>query len=154
MKTNMRFAPRGPDRMSEELATVLSENGTWEFKSLFDVVHANLRSKDFARGGEEMMRLRAHEKLQNFLHTGVVTKKGKEYTGVPKGLAQFFKTASDMDARREEIRQSQVALALKDSQTGDAGAANFRKSELRVQKAQERDGNEGQKGKKAAAQGR
>ena len=99
MKLNFSFSRRGPDRVSEELATVLSKKGSWEFKSLFDVVHANLRSKDFARGGEEMLRLRAHEKLQSFLHSGIVTKNGKEYTGVPKALEAFFKTAAECNAR-------------------------------------------------------
>ena len=99
MKANFSFSRRGPDRVSEELATVLSTKGSWEFKSLFDIVHASLRSKDMARGGEEMLRLRAHEKLQAFLKSGIVIKQGKEYTGVPKALEAFFKTAAEFNAR-------------------------------------------------------
>jgi len=110
MKKTLSFSLRGPDRISEELATVLSNKGSWEFKALFDIVHANLRSKDFARGGEELMRLRAHEKLQNFLHTGVVTKTGKEYAGVPKALVNYFKTTAELKARVEVVRQSRAAL--------------------------------------------
>lgn len=99
MKANFSFSRRGPDRVSEELATVLSTKGSWEFKSLFDIVHAGLRSKDMARGGEEMLRLRAHEKLQGFLKSGIVTKTGKEYTGVPKALEAFIKTAAEFNAK-------------------------------------------------------
>ena len=78
---------------------MLSQKGSWEFKSLFDIVHAGLRSKDLARGGEEMLRLRAHEKLQSFLQSGIVTKTGREYTGVPKALEAFFKTAAEFNAK-------------------------------------------------------
>lgn len=109
MKKTLSFSLRGPDRISEELATVLSKKGSWEFKALFDIVHANLRSKDFARGGEELMRLRAHEKLQNFLQTGVVTKTGKEYAGVPKALVNYFKTTAELKARVEVVRQTRAA---------------------------------------------
>jgi hypothetical protein len=99
MKLNFSFSVRGPDRVSEELATVLSKKGAWEFKSLFDMVHANLRSKDLVRGGEEMLRLRTYEKLQNFLQAGIVKKVGKEYAGVPKSLEAFFKTSEEFNAR-------------------------------------------------------
>ena len=99
MKLNFRFSLRGPDRVSDALATVLSSKGAWEFKTLFDLVHANLRAKDFARGGDEMLRLRTHEKLQNFLSAGIVTKNGKEYKGVPKALAAFVKTSAEFNAR-------------------------------------------------------
>lgn len=99
MKLNFRFSLRGPDRVSDALATVLSSKGAWEFKTLFELVHANLRAKDFARGGDEMLRLRAHEKLQNFLSAGIVTKNGKEYKGVPKALAAFVKTSAEFNAR-------------------------------------------------------
>jgi hypothetical protein len=99
MKLNFSFSVRGPDRVAEELATVLSKKGAWEFKSLFDMVHANLRAKDLVRGGEEMLRLRTYEKLQNFLQAGIVKKTGKEYTGVPQSLAAFFKTSAEFNAR-------------------------------------------------------
>ena len=99
MKLNFRFSLRGPDRVSDALAIVLSQKGAWEFKTLFDLVHANLLSKDYARGGDEMLRLRAHEKLQNFLTAGVVTKSGKEYKGVPKALDAWVKTSAEFNAR-------------------------------------------------------
>jgi hypothetical protein len=99
MKLNFSFSLRGPDRVAEELATVLSKAGALEFKSLFDIVHTNLRSRDLARGGEEMLRLRAYEKLQNLVQAGIVKKAGKEYRGVPKALAAFFETAAEFNAR-------------------------------------------------------
>jgi hypothetical protein len=78
---------------------VLSKSRAIEFKSLFDIVHANLRSRDLARGGEEMLRLRAYEKLQNLVQAGIVKKEGKEYVGVRKALTVFFKTAAEFNAR-------------------------------------------------------
>lgn len=99
MKLNFKFSLRSPDRVSDALAAVLSNKGAWEFKALFDLVHANLRSKDYARGGDEMLRLRAHEKLQNFLFSGIVTKVGKEYTGVPEALAAWVETSAEFNSR-------------------------------------------------------
>ena len=112
MSKNLSFSLRGPDRMAEELATVLSTKGSWDFKSLFAILHMNLRSKGFANGGEEMMRLRAHEKLQNFVHTGVATKTGREYTGVPKALVNYFKLTADLRAKVEIAVKNRAALQL------------------------------------------
>jgi hypothetical protein len=110
MNKNLSFSIRGPDRISEELATVLSTKGSWEFKSLFDIVHANLRFKGFANGGEEMLRLRSHEKLQKFLSAGIVTKTGKEYTGVPKALVNYFEMAAELKAKVEAAIRNRAAL--------------------------------------------
>src|SRR5438309_7722541 len=77
------FSRRGPDIVTEELAVVLSGNTSFEFKALFEIVHANLRARNSASGGEEMLRLRAYEKLQSLVSRGMVkktiTKAGKEY---------------------------------------------------------------------------
>jgi hypothetical protein len=81
------------------LAVVLSKKASYEFKALFDVVHANLRARNAASGGEEMLRLRAYEKLQNLVQAGIVKKVGKEYRGVPSGLASFFETAAALNAK-------------------------------------------------------
>lgn len=151
MKLNLSFSLRGPDRMSEELATVLSGKGSWEFRALFDIVHANLRSKDFARGGEELMRLRAHEKLQNFLHSGIVTKTGKEYSGVPKALLNFFKTTAEVKARVDEVRQSRAVLQFKDSALTTTEGGKHAKTKLPIRKAEEGLGKKGQEGRKAPA---
>ena len=81
------FSRRLPDLVTEELASVLSSKTTYEFKELFDVVHENLRNRNAASGGEEMLRLRAYEKLQNLVARGMVKKEGKKYKGIPKQLA-------------------------------------------------------------------
>ena len=99
MKTTYGFSRRGPDRVAEELAAVLSKKAPFEFKSLFDVVHANLRARNAASGGEEMLRLRLYEKLQNFVQAGFAKKTGKEYRGVTKGLETFLSTAAELNAR-------------------------------------------------------
>jgi len=82
MKTAYGFSRRGPDRVTEELTTVLSDKTWFEFKELFLVVHANLRARNAASGGEEMLRLRAYEKLQNLVSRGMVKKSGKKYRGL------------------------------------------------------------------------
>lgn len=66
---------------------MLSSRSTYEFKELFEVVHENLRNRNAASGGEEMLRLRAYEKLQNLVARGMVKKDGKKYKGIPKQLA-------------------------------------------------------------------
>src|ERR1700760_2636593 len=81
------FSRRLPDLVTEELAAVLSSKSQYEFKELFDVVHENLRARNAASGGEEMLRLRAYEKLQNLVARGMVKKDGKKYKGIPKQLA-------------------------------------------------------------------
>src|SRR5580698_11285605 len=81
------FSRRLPDLVTEELASVLTSKSTYEFKELFDVVHENLRNRNAASGGEEMLRLRAYEKLQNLVARGMVKKDGKKYKGIPKQLA-------------------------------------------------------------------
>jgi hypothetical protein len=77
---------RGPDIVTEELAAVLSGPASLEFKPLFDLVHANLRARKSVSGGEEMLRLRAYEKLQSLVNRGMVqktiTKAGKHYRGL------------------------------------------------------------------------
>lgn len=85
--------------MAEELASVLSKKTPLEFKALFDIVHTNLRAKNAASGGEEMLRLRLYEKLQNFVQAGFAKKTGKEYRGVPKGIETFLSTAAELNAR-------------------------------------------------------
>ncbi len=99
MKTTYGFSRRGPDRVAEELATVLSAKSSFEFKSLFTIVHDNLRARNAAGGGEEMLRLRAYEKLQNLVQAGVVKKVGKEYKGVPAALVTFMATAAELNAK-------------------------------------------------------
>ncbi len=81
------FSRRLPDLVTEELAAALSSRSSYEFKELFELVHLNLRNRNAASGGEEMLRLRAYEKLQNLVARGMVKKDGKKYKGIPKQLA-------------------------------------------------------------------
>jgi len=76
------FSRRLPDLVTEELVSVLSRKSAFEFKQLFEIVHENLRARNAASGGEEMLRLRAYEKLQNLVARGVVKKTGKKYKGL------------------------------------------------------------------------
>ncbi len=80
------FSRRGPDNVTEELVEVLSSSKSYEFKALFLVVHAALRARNAAGGGEEMLRLRSYEKLQTLVQHGQVKKTGKQYKGVRKPL--------------------------------------------------------------------
>jgi hypothetical protein len=95
------FSRRGPDNVTEELVAVLSDSKLYEFKALFVVVHAGLRARNAASGGEEMLRLRAYEKLQHLVQQGQVKKTGKQYRGVPKALLALSK---DLKALRESGR--------------------------------------------------
>ncbi len=78
---------------------MLSSKESFEFKPLFVLVHTNLRARNAALGGEEMLRLRVYEKLQNLVQAGIVKKVGKEYEGVPKALKLFLDTAAEMNAK-------------------------------------------------------
>src|SRR5947207_10292313 len=89
MQRKSAFSRRIPDLVTEELiAALLKGNNAFEFKQLFDIVHEKLRARNAASGGEEMLRLRAYEKLQNLVARGAVKKNGKKYKGLPSALAQ------------------------------------------------------------------
>jgi hypothetical protein len=87
MQRKSAFSRRLPDLVTEELVAALSKKTSFEFKQLFEVVHEALRARNAASGGEEMLRLRAYEKLQNLVSRGMVKKTGKKY----KGLASLSK---------------------------------------------------------------
>src|SRR5204863_5994271 len=89
MKRALRLARSGPDFLLEELAAILSGNEWVEFKPLFLIVHAQLRLRKAAGGGEEMLRLRAYDKLQGLVRDGIVEKEGKRYRAIPSNLAAF-----------------------------------------------------------------
>ncbi len=82
------FSRRGPDIVSEELALVLTGKPAIEFKSLFTLVYTNLRARNAASGGEEMLRLRVYEKLQGMVSRGMVSKV------VTKGVKEYLAMAS------------------------------------------------------------
>jgi hypothetical protein len=85
------FTRRAPDNITEELVAVLSSKASFEFKPLFDIILTNLRERNAASGGEEMLRLRCYEKLQSLVAQGAVDRKVngtvKKYKGVAARLA-------------------------------------------------------------------
>lgn len=70
----------------EEIVTLLLCSKSFEFKALFSIVHEGLLARNAAHGGQEMLRLRTYDKLQTLVREGRVTKTGKKYKGVRKGL--------------------------------------------------------------------
>src|SRR6267143_5849474 len=80
-RSGASFSRRMPDNVTEELVAVLSSRASFEFKPLFDIILVNLRERNAASGGEEMLRLRAYEKLQGLVSQGAVR---REVTGVTK----------------------------------------------------------------------
>ncbi len=87
---NRRFSRRGPDHVTDSLVEVLANRETFGFKDLFEVVYENLKAKNAGNGGEEMLRLRAYEKLQNLVSRGLVEKEGRQYRG-SKGIDKKYK---------------------------------------------------------------
>ena len=90
MMSKLIFSRRAPDNITEELVAVLSSKASFEFKGLFDVIFLNLRQRNVAGVGEEMLRLRTYEKLQSLVHQGAVTRTvtgaTKKYKGVTKRM--------------------------------------------------------------------
>ena len=73
-RSGISFTRRAPDNITEELVAVLSSKVSFEFKPLFDIILLNLRERNAASGGEEMLRLRAYEKLQGLVSQGAVSR--------------------------------------------------------------------------------
>lgn len=97
MRSNFSsFARRGPDHITEELAQVLSDHKSHEFKALFLLLHSGLKARNAAGGGEEMLRLRAYEKLQVLVANGQVKKTGKKYKAVPGALRLLVESLKDL----------------------------------------------------------
>src|SRR5881394_854769 len=92
------FTRRAPDNITEELVSVLSSGASFEFKPLFDIILLNLRERNAASGGEEMLRLRAYEKLQGLVSQGAVN---REVTGITK---KYKGVATRMAALRIEMK--------------------------------------------------
>src|SRR5205809_874077 len=81
------FTRRAPDNITEELIAVLSSKASFEFKPLFEIILLNLRERNAASGGEEMLRLRAYEKLQRLVNRGAVKRTVTGITKKYKGIA-------------------------------------------------------------------
>jgi hypothetical protein len=110
--TGASFSRRAPDNITEELVAVLSSKASFEFKALFDIVFSNLRERNAASGGEEMLRLRAYEKLQSLVNQGAVKKTVtgivKKYKGVSGPLLALN---AEMKVLRAEWAQKLLAKA-------------------------------------------
>ncbi len=88
------FSRRAPDVVTEELTEILADGKVWDFKELFEVLYKRLRERNAASGGEEMLRLRAYEKLQNLVARGLAKKEGKTYQGTAKSTAATAEVSS------------------------------------------------------------
>jgi hypothetical protein len=96
--SGISFSRRMPDNVTEELVVVLSSRASFEFKPLFDIVLLNLRERNAASGGEEMLRLRVYEKLQGLVGQGAVN---RTVTGTTK---KYKGVAPRMNTLREELK--------------------------------------------------
>jgi hypothetical protein len=103
------FSRRRPDNITEELVAALSGSKSYEFKALFSVIHAALRARNAASGGEEMLRLRAYEKLQNLVRQGQVKKTGKRYKGITDALLLLGESLKEFRNRRPSFSPKAVA---------------------------------------------
>lgn len=93
-----RFSRRLPDHVTDEIVNVLGGNDKlFGFNELFEEVYERLKERNAVSGGEEMLRLRAYEKLQNLVTRGLVEKDGKEY----RGLERIAEAHSDNIAKQE-----------------------------------------------------
>jgi len=101
-----------PDNITEELVAVLSSKASFEFKPLFEIILLNLRERNAASGGEEMLRLRAYEKLQSLVSQGVVNRTVKGVTKKYKGVApRLTLLSAEMKVLRADWDQRALAKA-------------------------------------------
>jgi hypothetical protein len=101
-----------PDNITEELVAVLSSRASFEFKPLFDLLLFNLRERNAASGGEEMLRLRAYEKLQSLVNQGAVTRTVTGLTKKYRGVApRMLLLKAEMKVLRNEWSQKLRAKA-------------------------------------------
>ena len=106
------FTRRAPDNITEELVAVLSSKASFEFKPLFEIILLNLRERNAASGGEEMLRLRAYEKLQGLVNQGAVNRTVAGLTKKYKGVAPRLQTLSaEMKVLRADWNQRALAKA-------------------------------------------
>jgi hypothetical protein len=94
------------------LIAVLSSKASFEFKPLFEIILLNLRERNAASGGEEMLRLRAYEKLQGLVNQGAVNRTvtggTKKYKGVGPRMVVL---RAEMKALRAACNQRALAKA-------------------------------------------
>ena len=111
-KRGLTFVRRAPDNITEELLAVLSSSASYEFKALFEIIFRNLRERNAASGGEDMLRLRVYEKLQSLVSQGAVTRTAtgviKKYSGV---AARLLVLKAEMKVLRVEWKKRTLAKA-------------------------------------------
>src|SRR5204862_1546753 len=111
-RSGISFTRRAPDNITEELIAVLSSKAAFEFKPLFEIILLNLRERNAASGGEEMLRLRAYEKLQGLVNQGAVNRTisggTKKYKGV---AARMVVLRYEMKALRADCNERALAKA-------------------------------------------
>src|SRR6059058_3659282 len=111
-RSSITFARRGPDNITEELIAVLSSKASFEFKPLFEIMLLNLRERNAASGGEEMLRLRAYEKLQGLVNQGAVHREVSGSTKKYKGVAaRMIALRAEMKALRAACNKRARAKA-------------------------------------------
>jgi hypothetical protein len=111
-RSAISFTRRGPDNITEELIAVLSSKASFEFKPLFEIMLLNLRERNAASGGEEMLRLRAYEKLQGLVSKGAVHREVRGTTKKYKGVAaRIAALRTEMKAIRAACNQRARAKA-------------------------------------------
>jgi hypothetical protein len=107
------FSRRAPDIITEELVAALTTKATYEFKPLFDLIFLNLRARNAASGGEEMLRLRSYEKLQSLVDRGAVKKTvvgaTKRYKGVSSELLVL---SAELQQLRKDWNRREAAAAV------------------------------------------
>ena len=112
--SGVSFSRRAPDNITEELVAVLSSKASFEFKALFDIIFLNLRERNAASGGEEMLRLRTYEKLQSLVHQGAVIRTTAGVTKKYKGVgARMIALKAEMKILRTEWSQKLRAKAAR-----------------------------------------
>jgi hypothetical protein len=111
-RSGISFSRRAPDNITEELVAVLSSKASFEFKPLFEIILLNLRERNLASGGEEMLRLRVYEKLQGLVGQGAVNRRVTGITKKYKGVAPRLQTLrAEMKALRADCKQRALARA-------------------------------------------
>jgi hypothetical protein len=111
-RSAISFTRRAPDNITEELIAVLSSKACFEFKPLFEIILLNLRERNAASGGQEMLRLRAYEKLQGLVSQGAVNRTVTGGTKKYKGVAtRMVVLRAQMKALRAACNQRALAKA-------------------------------------------
>jgi hypothetical protein len=79
---------------------------------LFEIILINMRERNAASGGEEMLRLRAYEKLQGLVNQGAVNRTVTGGTKKYKGVgARLVVLRAEMKALRAACNERALAKA-------------------------------------------